>query len=226
MTRRWVILSIPGRSTMKDKRSVKIGILAEDQTDCKTIEVLVGRLLSASGKSASFSHRGKDGCANLRRKAKAWMGELTDVGCAALILIHDLDRNPSNHTLNDEAELRGRLAQIPVPRGVAHHICIPVEEVGAWFWSCPTALERVAPGQENSRAKPSPPPSAKAQRSADQVVCRTARRQSTLHHRAKPRIGSTSRFGVVRESLSVVSRPAVVRHRFRGFRSVAFGSTR
>jgi hypothetical protein len=156
MTRRWVILSIPGRSTMKDKRSVKIGILAEDQTDCKTIEVLVGRLLSASGKSASFSHRGKDGCANLRRKAKAWMGELTDVGCAALILIHDLDRNPSNHTLNDEAELRGRLAQIPVPRGVAHHICIPVEEVGAWFWSCPTALERVAPGQGNSRAKPSP----------------------------------------------------------------------
>lgn len=141
---------------MRDKRSVKIGILAEDQTDCKTIEVLVGRLLAASGKTASFSHRGKDGCANLRRKAKAWMSELTDVGCVALILVHDLDRNPSNHALNDEAELRWRLVHIPAPPGVVHHICIPVEELEAWFWSCPTALDRLAPGQGKAKARPSP----------------------------------------------------------------------
>ena len=134
---------------MRDRRDFKIGILAEDLTDCRTLEVLVGRLLQGHGKTASFARRGKDGCANLRRKARAWMGELTDVGCSALILVHDLDRN-------DETELHGRLSQIPVPRGVLHHICIPVEELEAWFWSCPTALDRVAPGQGKARARPSP----------------------------------------------------------------------
>lgn len=141
---------------MRNKPSAKIGILAEDLTDCKTIEVLVDRLLSASGLHVSFFRRGKDGCAHLKRKAKAWMAELTEKGCSALILVHDLDRNPSNHTLNDEAELRSRLSQLPVPRGVALHICIPVEELEAWFWSCPTALDQVAPGHGQASVSRSP----------------------------------------------------------------------
>ncbi len=141
---------------MRDRRDFKIGILAEDLTDCRTLEVLVGRLLAVHGKTASFARRGKDGCEHLMRKAKVWMAEMADAGCTALLFVHDLDRDPANRMLNKEPELRRRIEQIPFPKGIARHICIPIEELEAWFWSCPRVLERLAPGQGQSIVKPSP----------------------------------------------------------------------
>lgn len=141
---------------MASSSRLRVGILAEDQTDCETLKVLVRRILAGVGQQASFAHRAKDGCAHLRRKARVWMAELADDGCSLLLLVHDLDRNPQNGCLHVESELHDRLAEVAVPSGVRRHICIPVEELEAWFWSCPQPLERIAPGQGRSQLHPSP----------------------------------------------------------------------
>jgi hypothetical protein len=116
------------------------GVLAEDATDCKTTAVLIGRI--APG--ALVRSRYGNGCANLRRKAFAWMRDLAADGCTDLLLIHDLDRDPFNGELNDEGELRRRLESIKGPRGVPRLVCIPVEEIEAWFWADPAVLTKVA----------------------------------------------------------------------------------
>ena len=141
---------------MRTSSGLKVGILAEDRTDCDTLKVLVQRMLAARGHTASFKHRGKDGAAHLVRKAKVWMSELADEGCTVLLLVHDLDRSPANQMLNDQHALRVRLDKIPVPKGVVRYICIPIEELEAWFWSCPNALERIAPGTGKDRVQSSP----------------------------------------------------------------------
>lgn len=67
-------------------------------------------------------------------------------GCVAAIIVHDLDRNPANNTLNDEAKLRSALEAIEVPRGLERIVCIPVEELEAWFWADPDVLALVGNG--------------------------------------------------------------------------------
>lgn len=42
--------------------------------------------------------------------------------------------------MNDEARLTRELTAIPVPRGLERLICIPVEEVEAWFFTFVLAL--------------------------------------------------------------------------------------
>ena len=133
--------------------SLRLGILAEDETDCQTIAVLARRLL---GERTGVSRRCSRGCANLPRKAGTWMKQLAEDGCAAIILVHDLDRNAENQQLNDEAQLRERLERLPTPLDTIRHICIPIEELEAWFWSDPGVLDRIAPGIGQGRARNAP----------------------------------------------------------------------
>jgi len=44
--------------------------------------------------------------------------------------------------LNNEARLRAELESIPFPQGTERHICIPIEEVEAWFFSDPKILKK------------------------------------------------------------------------------------
>jgi len=128
----------------------EFGVLAEDDNDCKVIRVLCRRILEQRGVESSawrLHPRSGNGCANLRRKARPWLVELAEKGCRAAIIVHDLDRNPSNDSLNDPAVLERELSAIPVPRGFIRHICIPVEEIEAWFFSCEKVLARVCGGK-------------------------------------------------------------------------------
>ena len=52
------------------------------------------------------------GCANLRRKTERWLVDLVKEGCTAAVVLHDLDLNPQNGSLNDEAALRHKLAEV------------------------------------------------------------------------------------------------------------------
>lgn len=62
--------------------------------------------------------------------------------------------NPLNGGLNELTILERELNDIPVPNGLIRHICIPVEEIEAWFFSSEKVLARIC-GKPQS-AHPSP----------------------------------------------------------------------
>lgn len=141
---------------MASRNRLRIGILTEDPTDAETIGVLIRRIAATRGAAhgaLGLKARSGGGCAQLRQKAQAWMRQLVEIDeCSALVLVHDLDRNPQNGQLRDEHELRRQLARIPAP--VAPHLCIPVEELEAWFFACERVLQEIC--RKPMSASPSP----------------------------------------------------------------------
>lgn len=143
---------------MASIHKLRIGVLAEDSTDADTLAVLIRRIAAAHGAAPGaigLRARCGGGCAQLRNKAKVWMKQLVELDeCRALILLHDLDRNPQNNQLRDEHELYRLLAAIPAPPGVASHICIPIEELEAWFFASERVLSEIC--RAPKPAHPSP----------------------------------------------------------------------
>ena len=127
-----------------------IGILGEDETDCRAVATLVRRLAEAPGwkrMPVKYKYPPTGGCAALRRKAAAYIRDLGRDGCRAAILVHDLDRE-------GEATLREKLDAIVCPPGITRHICIPIEELEAWFWSDQHVLDAVADGLGKAALNP------------------------------------------------------------------------
>src|SRR5690348_3677731 len=120
---------------------LRIGVIAEDETDGQTLRVLLQKL---RGSSTRVVIRADGGCGAIGRKGARWVNDLVRDDCAAVIIVHDLDRDRQTGQLRDEAVLRARLEQIPVPRGTKRYVCIPVEELEAWFWADEAVLSRIA----------------------------------------------------------------------------------
>ncbi|UQA54615.1 DUF4276 family protein [Polyangium aurulentum] len=136
-------------------RSVRIGLLAEDDTDCDALEVLVRRLaIEINAIRPGFKKFGGHGAARLRNKAEPTLREMVREGCTGAVLVHDLDRDPINGQLNDARALRADLQRIAVPPGLSRLICIPVEELEAWFWSDPEVIQHI--GRDKGKASVSP----------------------------------------------------------------------
>lgn len=125
-----------------------IGVIAEDRTDLDTMRVIIQRIL---GPNTGVKGKPGGGCARARRKAGAWLTIMANKGIRRVVILHDLDRNPNNGALNCHSSLRRTLERIRVPPNINRYICIPVEELEAWFWSCETTLSSVA-GKPTSAA--------------------------------------------------------------------------
>ncbi len=134
-----------------------LGVLAESDNDCEVIRVVVRRILEAKGVgpgSWRMHPRAGKGCAKLRRGAARFLVELAERGCSAAVIVHDLDRSSANGSLNDLALLERELGAIPVPPGLKRLVCIPVEEIEAWFFASADALEKAC--GKPQKAHPSP----------------------------------------------------------------------
>lgn len=131
--------------------SPKFGLLVEDSTDADALKVIIRRRIGTSVKIKA--HSGK-GCARLKTKAEPWLKQLALGGYHRVILLHDLDRNPETNGLRDLPALQLELSSIAVPQGISRLICIPVEEMEAWFWSDENVVRIVARG--GGKAHPSP----------------------------------------------------------------------
>lgn len=131
----------------------KIGVLGEDATDCSALRVILKRILpNVVGVKTKAPPSG--GCSALRRKAASYMQELRDSGCSAIVLVHDLDQDPENFQHKNVHEVRAQLQRIPVPKGIDYLICIPMEELEAWFWADQATLDRIAKGHGRASAAP------------------------------------------------------------------------
>lgn len=132
-----------------------IGIIGEDATDVRTVEVLVRRMIPRSvGIRGRSPPVGRGGCAALRKSAASFMKDLHARGCEGVVFVHDLDLNSANNELNDEAQLRARLTRIEVPAGLDRLICIPIEELEAWFWSDPALIKQIGRGRGKASLSP------------------------------------------------------------------------
>ena len=129
--------------------NLKIAIIAEDDTDCEAIRTIVHRVLR---KNISTKKWASKGCSILRRKLPAKIKVLSQEGCNAFVILHDLDRNPQNGSLNNELELRKNLEEsISNFQGIHKHICIPIEELEAWFWSDPEVIKHIGRGKGQAK---------------------------------------------------------------------------
>ena len=129
-----------------------IGVIAEDNTDCDAVRKIVHRVL---GTNISTKPWAAKGCSTLKRKVSAKLELMSKDGCNAFVIIHDLDRNPQNNSLNNEAVLRKKLETITSGiQAVNKHICIPIEELEAWFWSDPKVVQHIGQGKGKAHLNP------------------------------------------------------------------------
>jgi hypothetical protein len=132
--------------------NIKIALIAEDNTDCEAVRKIVHRVLGAEVTTKKWASKG---CSSLTKKLRAKLKLLSTEGCNIFIVVHDLDRNPQNASLNNEGALRSKLEELSSEiESLKKHICIPIEELETWFWSDPEVIKYL--GGERGKAHPNP----------------------------------------------------------------------
>lgn len=144
---------VNGSTAVFSMSKLRIALIAEDDTDCEAVLTIVRSVLN--DQQISTKKWASKGCSTLRQKLSAKLSALSNDGCNAFIIIHDLDRNPENGTLNDEVQLRKVLEKSAsnIKQSV-RHICIPIEELEAWFWADPKVIEYIGKGRGKASANP------------------------------------------------------------------------
>jgi len=104
---------------------VKIGIIAEDDSDVAVVREITLSLLRPH--RVGFRPFVGHGCGKLRRKCEAWARILVRQGCLCITVVHDLDTH-------DEGRLRSKLTAAIAPAGArASVVLIPKREIEAWL---------------------------------------------------------------------------------------------
>lgn len=104
-----------------------IGIIVEDTSDFESFKALIQRITNKN--NIKFRKAVSNGCGKLRRKASSYAFNLYQKGCNMIIIAHDLDRNDYNTLMRD---LEHKLSCSPAN---FNFVCIPIEEIEAWFLS-------------------------------------------------------------------------------------------
>lgn len=135
---------------------MKVGIIAEDRSDCEALSALVRRFTQdRPERSVGIKTKSGKGCCRISRKASPTMKMWARDGISGVVIVHDLDRNAQNG-LNDEAALRQQIESVAREGGVPFLVCIPVEELEAWFWCDQNVLDIVARQKGKGKAVANP----------------------------------------------------------------------
>lgn len=110
-----------------------IGLIVEDASDYESLKILIKRAVKKD--RLKFKKAIANGCGKIRRKAAGYAVDLHRRGCNMLILTHDLDRNDLSKL---RADLESKLSTSPLNY---NFVCIPIEEIEAWFLSDPDGIK-------------------------------------------------------------------------------------
>lgn len=136
------------RVVFKMAKIKSIGVIVEDQSDFDSIRILVSRIIGKD--NVAFRPAIAHGCGRLQKKAYDFSCNLYQKGCNLLILVHDLDRN-NLHNL--QQTLQRKLKGVPFS---SYFICIPIEEIEAWFLSDPAGIRRTLRLKKTPNVKNAP----------------------------------------------------------------------
>jgi Domain of unknown function (DUF4276) len=104
---------------------MKMGIIAEDDSDVAVLREITSRLLKPH--NVGYKRFVGHGCGKLRRKCGAWARTLVQQGCSWIIVVHDLD-------VHNEQQLRVELMDAVAPaRPRESVVLIPKREIEAWL---------------------------------------------------------------------------------------------
>jgi hypothetical protein len=115
------------------RQSIKLGILAEDDSDVAVLTHVL-RKISPSKRFGTNKFVGR-GCGKLQSKCRSWATVLASKRCSILIVFNDADGRNSNGL---RAAIQAALCPSPISPYI---IIIPIEEVEAWLLSDPKALK-------------------------------------------------------------------------------------
>lgn len=122
---------------------MKVGIIAEDDSDVAVLRVITTKLLRP--KTVGFKSIISHGCGKLRRKCDSWAVNLVNRGCPYIVLVHDLDDY-------GEQYLRETLTKAIAPaKAKVWVVLIPKREIEAWLLYDADAI--AAAFEESSRLK-------------------------------------------------------------------------
>ena len=116
----------------------KIGVIAEDKSDVKVVELLLQKYMAKNLFSIKSFVGG--GCGKLKQKCASWSRLLIDQGCDHVFVFHDLDSIDRKAEVKLRALLNLKLPVIEYPQSL---IVIPIEELEAWLLSDSDAIRQV-----------------------------------------------------------------------------------
>ncbi|MCH7826355.1 MAG: DUF4276 family protein [Bacteroidetes bacterium] len=141
-------MSTGKKGGLKISKIKGIGLIVEDASDYESFKILIKRI--TNNNNLKFKKAIANGCGKIKRKAMSYAIDLHKRGCNMLILVHDLDRN-------DLLKLRVSLEDILAPSPLKYNfVCIPIEEIEAWFLSDPEGIKTLFSLKRKPKIKGNP----------------------------------------------------------------------
>jgi hypothetical protein len=112
--------------------NLKLGIVAEDQSDVDVVEILLRKMARREFLVRSFASKGSG---KLKADLMKWAGNLCMQGCNRLLVLHDLD-NEDGNLLKQLLEEKIHNCKILIKA-----VVIPVREIEAWLLADEAAIK-------------------------------------------------------------------------------------